>query len=96
MSWGTVGSTSSARSDPLIEAGFAGTQLRAFGDPAAFMRGYGQEGLTETERLRRLYCLHLMLVMVIETVYRAHTDRAQYDWARQQLDEIMALLGRAA
>jgi aminoglycoside phosphotransferase (APT) family kinase protein len=82
--------------DPLIESGFAGTQLRALGDPSAFMRGYGQDELTRTEQLRRkLYCLHLMLVMVIETVYRAHADRAQYNWARRQLDEIMALLGQA-
>jgi aminoglycoside phosphotransferase (APT) family kinase protein len=80
--------------DPLIEAGFAGTQLPAFGNPAAFMRGYGRRELTETEQVRRrLYCLHLVLVMVIETVYRGHADTAQYDWARGQLTDIMALLG---
>ncbi|WP_416968112.1 phosphotransferase family protein [Streptomyces sp. 4F14] len=81
--------------DPLIEAGFTGTQLPAFGDATPFMRGYGHPELTETERVRRrLYCLHLMLIMVIETVYRGHTDTAQYDWARPRLDEAMALLGR--
>ena len=32
--------------DPLIEAGFVATQLPAFGDPTAFMRGYGQGELT--------------------------------------------------
>lgn len=81
--------------DPLIEAGFAGTQLPVFGDPAAFMRGYGRGELTETEQARRrLYCLHLALIMVIETVYRGHTDSRQYDWARGQLTEVMALLGR--
>jgi hypothetical protein len=59
------------------------------------MRGYGHGPLTETEGVRRrLYCLHLVLVMVIETVYRGHTDTGQYDWARGQLTEIMALLGR--
>jgi aminoglycoside phosphotransferase (APT) family kinase protein len=80
--------------DPLIEAGFAGTQLPAFGNPTAFMRGYGRGDLTETEQVRRrLYCLHLALVMVIETVYRGHTDRQQYDWARAQLTDVMALLG---
>jgi aminoglycoside phosphotransferase (APT) family kinase protein len=80
--------------DPLIEAGFAGTQLPAFGNPTAFMRGYGRGDLRETEQVRRrLYCLHLALVMVIETVYRGHTDRQQYDWARAQLTDVMALLG---
>jgi aminoglycoside phosphotransferase (APT) family kinase protein len=83
--------------DPLIEGGFAATQLAAFGDPAAFMRGYGKGELTGTERMRRrLYCLHLALIMVIETVYRGHTDTRQSDWARAQLAEIMTLLGRHA
>jgi aminoglycoside phosphotransferase (APT) family kinase protein len=81
--------------DPLIEVGFAGTQLPAFGNPAAFMRGYGRGELSETEQVRRrLYCLHLALVMVVETVYRAHTDPWEYDWARQQLTDVMALLRR--
>jgi len=83
--------------DPLIEAGFAATQLPAFGDPAAFLRGYGHGELTGTERARRrLYCLHLALIMVIETVYRGHADAAQYDWARERLTEIIALLGHPA
>ncbi len=81
--------------DPLMEAGFVAHHLPAFGDATAFMRGYGWTELTEGEQLRRrLYCLHLMLVMVIETVYRAHTDTTQYEWARPQLDEIMRLLTR--
>ncbi|WP_405927213.1 phosphotransferase family protein [Streptomyces sp. NBC_00035] len=81
--------------DPLIEHGFAGTQMAAFGDSTHFMRGYGHPPLTGAENVRRrLYCLHLMLIMVIETVYRGHTDTAQYDWAREQLTEIMGLLGR--
>ncbi|WP_406349929.1 phosphotransferase family protein [Streptomyces sp. NBC_00658] len=81
--------------DPLIEHGFAGTQMAAFGDSTHFMRGYGHPPLTGTETVRRrLYCLHLMLIMVIETVYRGHTDTAQYEWAREQLTEVMGLLGR--
>src|ERR1700683_1864021 len=81
--------------DPLIEGGFTATQLAVFGDPAAFMRGYGRGELTGTEPMRRrLYCLHLALIMVIETVYRGHSDARQYDWARARLTEIMALLGR--
>jgi aminoglycoside phosphotransferase (APT) family kinase protein len=81
--------------DPLIEAGFTGTQLDAFGDPSAFMRGYGHGPLTPTEEVRRrLYCLYLSLIMVIETVYRGHTDSQGYDWARERLTETMALLGR--
>ncbi|MGW4895605.1 phosphotransferase family protein [Kitasatospora sp. NPDC004240] len=82
--------------DPLAEVGFAGTQLAdAFGDPTHFMRGYGHPPLTATETVRRrLYCLHLALVMVIETVYRGHTDPAQYHWARDRLTETLTLLGR--
>ena len=80
--------------DPLIEGGFTATQLPAFGDSAAFMRGYGRGELTGTEPVRRrLYSLHLALIMVIETVYRAHTHTRQRDWAQAQLTEIMALLG---
>ena len=81
--------------DPLIENGFAATQLPAFGDPAAFSRGYGRGALTETEQARRrLYCLHLMLIMTIETVYRGHTGTRQYTWARGQLMNVMAMLDR--
>lgn len=82
--------------DPLIEGCFTGTVLPAFGDPAAFLRGYGRSGpLTGSELTRRrLYTLHLTLIMVIETVYRGHTDTLQYDWARERLAEVMALFGR--
>jgi aminoglycoside phosphotransferase (APT) family kinase protein len=83
--------------DPLIEFGFIATQLPAFGDPAAFQRGYGRGPLTDAEQVRRrLYCLHLMLIMVIETVYRGHAEPAQYDWARARLTETMALFGHRA
>jgi aminoglycoside phosphotransferase (APT) family kinase protein len=83
--------------DPLIEVGFHATQLPAFGDPAAFVRGYGRVKLTRTEQARRrLYCLHLALVMVIETVYWGHTDLRQYRWARGQLTDVMALFGRSS
>ncbi|CAM5479229.1 aminoglycoside phosphotransferase [Streptomyces spiroverticillatus] len=83
--------------DPLIEAGFTGNQLPAYGDSSAFMRGYGQEELVGTELVRRrLYCLYLALVMVIETEYRGHTDTGPYDWARLRVGEAMALLGRTS
>jgi hypothetical protein len=32
--------------------------------------------------------------MVIESVYRGHTDPWEYDWSRERLTEAMALLGR--
>jgi len=81
--------------DPLIEAGFASTVLPAFSDTTAFLRGYGWEPRTESEIVRRrLYCLHLVLIMIIETSYRGHTDTSQYDWARDRLSEVMALFGR--
>jgi Phosphotransferase enzyme family len=80
--------------DPLIEAGFIATQLPAFGDPAAFLRGYGRGLLTGTEQARRrLYCLHQALIMVIESVYRGQGSPGQRDWARSQLTEVMTLLG---
>jgi aminoglycoside phosphotransferase (APT) family kinase protein len=80
--------------DPLMEAGFTATDLPVFGDPAAFLRGYGHPGLTATERRRRrLYTLYLVLIMIIETDYRGHTDTGQYDWARERLPEVMALFG---
>lgn len=79
--------------DPLIEHGFIAAELPAFGDPTAFMRGYGKTVLTQTERQRRrLYCLHVTLVMVIETVYREIAESDAYDWARKRLNETMALL----
>ena len=81
--------------DPLMEGYFAGTVLRSFGDSSAFLRGYGRGQLTESELTRRrLYTLHLVLIMVIETVYRGHADTVQYDWAREQLTGTMALFGR--
>jgi aminoglycoside phosphotransferase (APT) family kinase protein len=83
--------------DPLIEGGFVATELPAFGDSAAFMNGYGQGKLTETELTRRrLYSLYLVLIMIIETVYRGHSDTKQYDWARERMTEVMSLLGRRA
>ena len=79
--------------DPLMEGGFAGLDLPDFGDPTAFMRGYGQEQLTPRETTRRrLYTLHLVVIMAIETVYRGHTTPTQYDWARVQIDTMMSLL----
>jgi aminoglycoside phosphotransferase (APT) family kinase protein len=79
--------------DPLMEAGFTGLELSDVGDPTAFMRGYGQAPLSPREQVRRrLYCLHLVLVMAIETVYRGHTTATQYDWARGQIDRIMQQL----
>jgi aminoglycoside phosphotransferase (APT) family kinase protein len=82
--------------DPLIEAGFVATQMSAFGDSTAFLRGYGKTELTAGEQQRRrLYCMHLILIMIIETVYRGHTDTQQYDWARERLTEAMALFGRS-
>jgi hypothetical protein len=78
-----------------IEGGFTATEFPAFGDPAAFIGGYGHGELSQDERVRRrLYCLHLSLVMVIETVYRGHADTRQYNFAREQLTEAMARLGR--
>jgi aminoglycoside phosphotransferase (APT) family kinase protein len=81
--------------DPLIEAVFTGFEMPAFGPSAAFMRGYGRTELSPTEQIRRrLYTMYLVVIMIVETRYRGHTDDAQYDWARERLDEFMALFGR--
>ncbi|RRS01341.1 phosphotransferase family protein [Glycomyces terrestris] len=80
--------------DPLMRAGFCGGDPPALGDPAAFARGWGRGPLTPTERVRRrLYNLYLLLIMVIETDYRGHTEPTQYDWARARLADLMALFG---
>jgi aminoglycoside phosphotransferase (APT) family kinase protein len=78
--------------DPLIEAGFVATELPdAVGDPEPFLRGYGRRPVTAAERTRRrLYNLYLILIMVIETVYRGHTDPEQRNWAKARLAEAMA------
>ncbi|WP_406277415.1 phosphotransferase family protein [Embleya sp. NBC_00896] len=81
--------------DPLMEAGFVAVEMGELpGDLPGFLRGYGKDTFTDTERLRRrLYNLHLMLIMVIETVYRGHTTSAQYDFARGGLTRVMESLG---
>jgi aminoglycoside phosphotransferase (APT) family kinase protein len=80
--------------DPLMEAGFVAIDLPAFGDPEPFLRGYGRRPATDSERTRRrLYNLYLVLIMVIETVYRGHTKPTQYDWARLRLSEAIATFG---
>lgn len=81
--------------DPLIEAGFTAFEMPLFGDSVAFMRGYDRPPLSPAEQVRRrLYTTYLVLVMIIETRYRGHTDDAEYDWARARLDDFMALFGR--
>ncbi|GIF05202.1 phosphotransferase family protein [Actinoplanes siamensis] len=81
--------------DPLIEAGFTGSEVPAYGDSTAFIRGYGRGPATENERVRRrLYCLYLVLIMTIETAYRNFPGTENYDWARGRLDETLALFDR--
>jgi aminoglycoside phosphotransferase (APT) family kinase protein len=82
--------------DPLIEAGFTGSEVPAYGDSSAFIRGYGRGPASENERVRRrLYCLYLVLIMTIEPAYRNFPGTANYDWARARLDETMPLFDRA-
>nr|QIY67827.1 phosphotransferase [Streptomyces sp. RPA4-2] len=83
--------------DPLMEFGFAGSESSAYGNATAFTRGYGHRPFTAAERTRRrLYNLHLALIQIIETNFRAHTNTEQYEWACAQLRETVALLGRYA
>lgn len=83
--------------DPLMEAGLTGLDFPdVFGDPSDFMAGFGLSELTAAQRTRRrLYSLHLALVMIVETKYRGHTDSTVYDIGRSQLDAMMAALGHA-
>jgi aminoglycoside phosphotransferase (APT) family kinase protein len=81
--------------DPLIEAGFVATELPSFGNPAAFVRGYGRAGLTPDERARRrLYNVYLTVVMTIETAYRGRSEPAHQEWTRARLAEALALVDR--
>ncbi|WP_049575365.1 phosphotransferase family protein [Streptomyces sp. SBT349] len=79
--------------DPIMEAGFVDLGQPA-GTDANFLRGYGRGPLTPGESLRRrLYTVHLLLIMVIETVYRGHTDPSQYNVARDGLAAAVAGFG---
>ncbi|MEV6261446.1 aminoglycoside phosphotransferase family protein [Streptomyces sp. NPDC051784] len=81
--------------DPLMEAGFTGIDLPAFGDPSDFMTGYGMGELSPSQRARRgLYSLWLAVIMIVETKYRGHQDTATYDFGRAQLDLLMTRSGR--
>lgn len=79
--------------DPIMEAGLVGWGA----DPESkrpYLEGYGRGPLSDAEAARRrLYDLHLFLIMVIETVYRGHTTTDQLDMARPLLDNAMEALG---
>ena len=77
--------------DPLMESGFAALVLPGtLGDATAFADGYGIGPLTPTQLVRRrLYTMHLLLVMTIETVYRKHESPAQYEFSRAALAELI-------
>lgn len=81
--------------DPIMEAGFlAAGDTSSAGDASGFLAGYGRGPLTADELdRRRLYNLHLFLIMTIETFYRGHTTTDQLDMARPALDGAMADLG---
>jgi aminoglycoside phosphotransferase (APT) family kinase protein len=80
--------------DPLMEAGFAGAELTGMGVRPGFLRGYGHGPFTPAQRMRRrLYDLHLVLILVIETAYRGYAEPDPYDRARGMLTEVMATLG---
>lgn len=81
--------------DPLMEAGFAGAvEAEVAPETRAFLRGYGRGPLTATEReRRRLYTVHLLLIMVIETVFRGHTDPSQYESSKARLATLLGEFG---
>jgi aminoglycoside phosphotransferase (APT) family kinase protein len=79
--------------DPLIEAGFTGLELPAFGDSQSFTRGYGHPPLTPSERLRRrLYNLYLTLIMAVEIDYRNLPGAGHHAWVHARLAEALSHL----
>ncbi len=70
--------------DPLIEQNFIG-----FGDPTAFLEGYGKVmPTTPNEHLRRtLYSIHLFLIIVIEHYYRQYPSNELEQWGRKMVVE---------
>ncbi|GFZ32314.1 aminoglycoside phosphotransferase [Clostridium zeae] len=74
--------------DELMEVGF-----RTHNHNKEFFRGYGIEILTDIQKLRiRWYDLYLFLIQVLECDYRNYEDRGAYDWAKQNICEIVELL----
>lgn len=77
--------------DVLMEAGFrTGNQ-----DPD-FLRGYGVEALTETQKVRvAWYDLYLFLIMSMESEYRNYPNRDQKVWAEKKVRESLDFLNGA-
>ena len=79
--------------DPLMESGFLGDELPIFPSAESFQRGYGAGALSARQRARRrLYSLHLMLVMMIEPSYRGLQDPQQYRWVRARFRDLISTI----
>jgi len=78
--------------DPLIEHYFKEADRTS----EAFLQGYGKISFSNDEIIRRrLYNIHLYLIMVIECAYRSYADDSQYNWAKEMLKkEINMLLSK--
>lgn len=67
--------------DPLLEAYFRGMTLSP-----AFLKGYGLNGFTPTEEIRRLlYDLYLDLILVVECYFRQYNNPKHEKWAHDNL-----------
>ncbi|WP_179013817.1 phosphotransferase family protein [Paenibacillus sp. 79R4] len=56
------------------------------GQSAAFLRGYGIEQLTPSEKTRsQIYDLYLVLILHIECAYRKYEDQRHIEWATKLL-----------
>lgn len=67
--------------DPLMEAGFRTNDCNP-----DFLRGYGIETLTESQRRRaKWYDLYLFLIQSLESDYRLYEDRGMYEYATGML-----------
>lgn len=68
--------------DPLLEYYFRSLVP----DNGAFLKGYGQESFTDTERERmQLYDLYLALILRIECSYRQYSDENHIRWTEEHL-----------
>jgi Predicted aminoglycoside phosphotransferase len=71
--------------DPLCEYYFG---RLAQGSSKAFYAGYGMNGLSESERRRRvLYDFYLDLILVIECTYRKYENQGHINWTYDNFKE---------
>ncbi|WP_195907876.1 phosphotransferase family protein [Microbacterium gorillae] len=83
--------------DPLMEAAFMNNEVPIFPCAEEFAAGYGALPNDGTAPVRRrLYSLHLLLIMTIEPAFRGPQDPGQALWSRGLLAGVLASLEEGA